>query len=173
MRRVFWRRVSLASTWLAAWVLVLGTAVAVAARQSPNMTASDPDDATLLREGKAVTADLCSDCHDLDDVYISRKTQRQWDDTVSTMITKGAVGNTAQFALVKRYLTRTFGLLPINTAAAAEISAVLGLTAKDASAIVEYRQAHGDFADRAALSKVEGIDQKKIDEQPDALKFSK
>ena len=163
-----------ASRWLVGAALVLAAAVAVTAQQAPqSITASGPDEATLLKEGKAVTKEVCSGCHELDDVYVARKTQRQWDETVSEMVTKGADGNATQFALVKRYLTRTYGVVGINTALAAEISAVLGLSAKDATAIVEYRKAHGDFADRAGLSKVEGIDQKKIDEQPDALKFTK
>jgi competence ComEA-like helix-hairpin-helix protein len=48
---------------------------------------------------------------------------------------------------------------------------VLGFSAKDAQAIVEYRTAHGKFADAAALAKVPGIDKAKIEEQPDAMRF--
>ena len=165
---------SAASRWLVGAALVLAAAVAVAAQQKEqSITASNPDDAALLKDGKAMTAEICSGCHELDDIFLARKTQREWDETVSEMVTKGADGNATQFALIKRYLTRTYGVVGINTAPAAEISAVLGLSAKDAAAIVEYRKTHGDFADRAGLSKVEGIDQKKIDEQPDTLKFTK
>ncbi len=59
----------------------------------------------------------------------------------------------------------------VNAAAAEELAAVLGLTAKDAQAIVEYRKAHGNFADLAALMKIEGIDKTKLEEQPEALRF--
>ena len=76
-----------------------------------------------------------------------------------------------QFATVKRYLTRYFGIVSVNTATAEELSAVLGLSAKDAKAIVEHRKVHGKFADTAALLKVAGIDKTKIEAQPEALVF--
>jgi competence ComEA-like helix-hairpin-helix protein len=49
---------------------------------------------------------------------------------------------------------------------------VLGLSAKDANAIVEYRKAHGNFTDLASLEKVEGVDKAKLEEQPEALRFN-
>src|SRR6202008_4604275 len=100
-------------------------------------------------------ATVCSGCHDVDSIYTARKTQRQWDEVVVDMATRGADGNAAQLALIKRYLTRTYGVVAGNAAPAAEIAAVLGLSAKDAAAIVAHRTANGDFADRAALARVE------------------
>jgi competence ComEA-like helix-hairpin-helix protein len=165
---------SATSRLVIAAALMLGAAVAVRA-QPPNQkgAAGAQDDATFLRQGQEVTERICSDCHDLDDVYKKRKTQREWDETVADMAVRGADATPGQFALVKRYLTRTWGSLPINTATPEEMTAVLGLTGKEAAAIVAYRKAHGPFADRAALSKVEGVDQAKIDAQPDALVFTK
>ena len=77
------------------------------------------------------------------------------------MITRGAPATDEQFATVKRYLTRYFAIVSVNTAPAEELSAVLGLSPRDAGAIVEYRKVHGGFADIAALLKVEGIDKAK------------
>jgi competence ComEA-like helix-hairpin-helix protein len=68
-------------------------------------------------------------------------------------------------------MKRYYGLVAVNTAPAEELSAVLGLSPKDAKAIVDYRTAHGKFADADALRKVPEIDTKKIDEQPEALRF--
>jgi competence ComEA-like helix-hairpin-helix protein len=87
------------------------------------------------------------------------------------MAALGISATDAQLMSVKLYMTRYYGAVNVNTAPAAEISAVLGLSSKDAAAVVEYRKAHGNFADAAALLKVEGIDKSKIEEQPGALRF--
>ena len=88
------------------------------------------------------------------------------------MAGRGAPGTAADFALVKKYLIRYYGLVRVNTATPEELSAVLGLPANVAHAVVEYRKAHGNFTDLASLEKVDGIDKAKLEEQPEALKFS-
>ena len=91
---------------------------------------------------------------------------------VTEMAARGAVATDAQFATVRQYLTRYFGSVSVNTASAEELSAVLGLSPKDANAIVEHRKAHGKFADAAALARVPGIDRARIEAQPEALRFN-
>jgi competence ComEA-like helix-hairpin-helix protein len=49
---------------------------------------------------------------------------------------------------------------------------VLGVPASVASAIVEYRKAHGNFTDLASLEKVDGVDKAKLEEQPEAVRFN-
>jgi competence ComEA-like helix-hairpin-helix protein len=56
-------------------------------------------------------------------------------------------------------------------APATDLAAVLGLSLQEAEAIVDYRKAHGKFADVAALLKVPGLDKSKIEADPDALRF--
>lgn len=137
-----------------------------------SQAASREADGDLVRAGKELVKNSCDGaCHDLENIYTKRRTQREWSDTVTDMISRGAIGTEEQFATIKQYLTRTFGIVAINTATAAEISAVLGLSPKDAAAIVDYRKAHGNFADLAALAKVESIDKAKIDAQPEAVVF--
>ena len=87
------------------------------------------------------------------------------------MSQRGAPGTDPDFALIKKYLTRYYGIVRVNTASAEELSAVLGLPPKVAAAVVAYRTANGKFADLAALEKVEGVDKAKLEEQPEALKF--
>jgi competence ComEA-like helix-hairpin-helix protein len=130
------------------------------------------DEEKLARIGEETTEKVCNTaCHTLDKVYEKRRTAREWGDVMASMATLGASATDAQFATVKRYLTRSFGIVPVNTATAEELSAVLGLSAKDAKAIVDHRNANGRFADTAALLKVAGIDKAKIDAQPEALVF--
>ena len=59
----------------------------------------------------------------------------------------------------------------INTATADEITLSLGLSDKDAQAILDDRKANGKFADYGALAKVPGIDLKALEAHKDALGF--
>jgi competence protein ComEA len=68
-------------------------------------------------------------------------------------------------------MTRYYGLVNVNIARASELSAVLGLSTKEAAAVVAYREAHGAFADVNALTKVDGIDKAKITDAADGLRF--
>jgi len=128
-------------------------------------------DEQLAVAGKKATDEFCTLCHDLDEVTGFRRTPREWNDSISAMVERGARGTDEQLATVQRYLTRYFGRVKVNTATAAELSSVLGLSPKDAAAVVDYRKTHGEFPDAAALLKVPGIDKTKIDAQPDALLF--
>lgn len=134
-------------------------------------TAAQSDD-ELARAGEALVKKVCDTaCHGLEKLDEMRRTRRDWNDVVGEMATKGATATDAQFTTIKKYVTRYYGLVAVNTAGAEELTAVLGLSTKDAEAIVAYRTANGKFADVAALLKVPGIDKSKVEEQPDALQF--
>ena len=113
----------------------------------------------------------CRMCHPIENITRIRRTVREWADVLTTMQGRGASATEEEFESIHWYLNRYFGVVSVNAAAADELAAVLGLTAKDAQAIVEHRKAHGNFADLAALMKIEGIDKAKLEEQPDALRF--
>jgi len=114
---------------------------------------------------------VCILCHPFDNIVKTRRTPREWNDQVTTMAMRGAPGTPDDFATVKKYLTRYYGVVRVNTATAEEISSVLGLPMKVATAIVEYRAAKGKFTDIASLEKVDGVDKARIEEQPEALRF--
>ena len=127
----------------------------------------------LAREGEALVNRVCdTSCHGLEKLDEMRRTPGQWNDSVISMAGRGALATEPQFAIIKKYLARYYGMVAVNTATAADLSAVLGLSAKDAAAIVEYRTSHGKYADVEAVLKVPGIDKSKIEEQPDALRFN-
>lgn len=142
---------------------------------APQPTAADAkaaEEEELARVGEETTDQLCRMCHPIENITRMRRTVREWADVITTMQGRGANGTEEQFQAIHKYLARYYGLVAVNTASAQDLSAVLGLTARDAEAIVAYRKAHGKFADLAALSKVEGIDKAKIEEQPEALRFN-
>lgn len=113
----------------------------------------------------------CRMCHPIENITRMRRTVREWADVLTTMQGRGANATEEEFEAIHWYLNRYVGVVRVNTASVDELAAVLGLKAKEAQAIVDYRKANGDIADLAALMKIEGIDKAKIEEQPDALRF--
>ena len=135
-------------------------------------SAKEPlDEEAFAVLGEETTEKVCVVCHTWDDVTQKRRTLRQWGEVVANMAQRGAKGTPKQFDIVTKFLSRYYGLVHVNSATAEELSAVLGLSLKDAGTIVAYRTTHGKFADAAALAKVEGIDRKKIADQRGALIF--
>ncbi|HXT68630.1 MAG TPA: helix-hairpin-helix domain-containing protein [Vicinamibacterales bacterium] len=148
------------------------TAKPPAAQAASPATAMSMSDAELEKIGEPLVTKVCTKaCHGIEEIEAMRRSRTEWNVQVREMINKGAEATPADQALIKKYLTRYYGFVTVNTAAADEIAEVLGLSAKDASAIVAYRTANGKFADVDALKKVPGIDLAKIDEQPAALRF--
>ena len=170
---------------LAGSVLLATIAVASEARPDQTQTAKPPatqpaspqaapamSDEELAKVGEPLVTKVCTtSCHGIEEIDAARRTRAGWIDLVGEMKIKGAEATAPQFEIIKKYLPRYYGLVAVNTAAPDELSAVLGLSAKDAQAIVGYRTANGPFADIDALRKVPGIDVTKIDDQPEALRF--
>lgn len=136
---------------------------------------ADPE-AARLPEGKAkeVVAAVCTECHGVANIRRQRLSREEWSGEVSDMVDRGAKANDDQIALIVDYLVANFGpasKLRVNTAPMVEFKAVLNLTAPEASAIVDYRKAHGDFRDLAALMSVPGVPAAKIDAKKEVLEF--
>lgn len=125
---------------------------------------SDAAEATIER--------ACVACHPFENIVKTRRTSRDWNDQVNVMKGRGAPGTDADFATIKKYLIRYYGIVRVNTATPDDLTAVLGLPPKVAGAVVEYRNAHGSFTDLASLEKVDGIDKAKLEEQAEALRFN-
>jgi competence ComEA-like helix-hairpin-helix protein len=151
-------------------------APAIAKPPSPALTKNVGDltveeEQEFAAQAEATLERVCIQCHPMENITKTRRSMRDWSDQVTQMGQRGAPGTEADLALVRKYMTRYYGLVRVNSATAEELSAVLGLPAKAATAIVEYRKANGRITDRATLAKVAGIDKTKLDEQPEALVF--
>ena len=142
---------------------------ALMAKGPGELTQEEQD--SLDAAAEATMQRVCIACHPFENITRTRRTVREWSDQVTNMAQRGAPGTEKDFALVKRYLTRWYGIVRVNTATPEELSAVLGLPMKVATAVVDYRKEHGNFTDVAGLLKVEGVDKAKIEEQPEALRF--
>lgn len=176
------RREPIRPAWMLGTAAVV-LAASISARATPALdqaghpakeaqSAKEPlDEEAFAVIGEETTEKICVVCHTWDNVTQKRRPFKQWGEVVASMAQRGAQGTPKQYEIVTKFLSRYYGLVHVNSATAEELSAVLGLSLKDARAIVDYRKAHGKFADAAALAKLEGIDRKKIAEQPDALIF--
>jgi competence ComEA-like helix-hairpin-helix protein len=172
---------------VAAFSIVLAAAIGASASSSsqarppakvdPAVMAKSVGDMTSEEEGQfsdaaeATIERVCVACHPFENIVKTRRTVREWNDQVTVMKGRGAPGTDPDFVTIKKYLTRYYGIVRVNAATADELTSVLGLSARDAAAVVAYRTAHGNFADLASLEKVDGIDKAKLEEQPEALRF--
>jgi competence protein ComEA len=114
---------------------------------------------------------MCVKCHDGARITAIRRTKSEWEGVLTKMIERGAQGTEEDFLAVFGFLRRHYGKVYINTAALDEITTSLGMSNKDADAIVAYRKAHGSFQDFNAVKKVPDIDVKTLEEHKDAVAF--
>lgn len=125
--------------------------------------------------GKDATLQLCGTCHNADVVFGHRQGRDEWVATIQKMITSGAEGTPEQFSAALDYLAKNFGpaaaQVNVNKASAADLESGLGLTAKEAAAIVKYRTDKGEFKNIDDLKKVPDLDAKKIEAHKDRLVF--
>jgi competence protein ComEA len=129
-------------------------------------SAQDQDDAPA-----AAFRRVCSNCHDAERILATRRTRTQWEEVIEKMIDRGAEGTSDDFTTAEEYLMRVSGRVNVNRAATKDMMTVLGITDKDANAIVEYRKTNGEFKDFDGLSKVPGIDLEKLNHARDAISF--
>jgi competence ComEA-like helix-hairpin-helix protein len=153
----------------AASALVASTLITAASQSQP--VEPQPAASTADDPGAALFSRMCSPCHDAARIVEKRRTKDDWQDVILKMIEKGANGEEKDFESVFAYLCLNHGEVHINSATPDEIVMTLGLSRKDADAILAYRTAHGRFTDLEALKKVPDIDVKKLEAHKDALAF--
>ena len=76
-----------------------------------------------------------------------------------------------EFDRVLRYLARNFTKVNVNSADAAQIAPVLGVSEAAAQGVVEFRAQHGNFGNFDDLKKVPGLDSARIDERKQRIAF--
>ncbi len=125
--------------------------------------------------GKEITLQLCGNCHEATIIQAHRQSRDEWIATIQKMMAAGAEGSEDQFTAVLEYVSKNFGpaaaRINVNQAPAAELESGLGLSAKEAAAIVKYRTDKGAFKTVEDLKKVPDLDFKKIEAHKDRLVF--
>jgi competence protein ComEA len=124
--------------------------------------------------GKADVVKVCDSCHGVSTLIGEARSPSQWNDIVNDMVARGAAGSDDELRRVVDYLSKTFppaNKINVNTAAAKDLETKLEITAKDAEALVQYREQNGKFQSFEDLKKVAGLDLKKIEAKKDRLAF--
>jgi mono/diheme cytochrome c family protein len=112
--------------------------------------------------GEDVFMNRCGTCHGTDRALVAPRTRKGWEAVTAEMVNNGMQLETGEQEPLLAFLTERHGLTNVNAANADELVA-LGLSKKDADAIVSYRTARGPFADFAALRGVPGLDVERLD----------
>jgi competence protein ComEA len=135
------------------------------------LTQSDQSDALPEGKGKAPFLRSCVACHEIEVATRNRYTEAGWRRMVDTMVGRGAELSEPETADVIAYLSRNFGKVNVNKTAAAQIAEALGLTEKEAQAIVSYRQENGDIKTLDQLKSVPGVSPDKIQAKAAGIAF--
>jgi competence protein ComEA len=100
------------------------------------------------------------------------KTKAEWKSKVTEMLQEETDVPDSDVATIVEYLARSFpGTVNVNKATAKDLETVGGLSAKDAAAIVQYREANGNFKTLDDLKKVPDVDTVKLDARKQTLEF--
>jgi competence ComEA-like helix-hairpin-helix protein len=124
---------------------------------------------------KQTVQTVCSQCHSLSFITNSRLTRPDWEYVVTDMIGRGAPLMEDEISSVIDYLAASFpkpvGKVNVNTAGAKDLQFGLGFTPKESEAIVAHREKNGKFGAAVDLSKVAGVDGKKVDAAKERMEF--
>ena len=135
------------------------------------VAAGNQSDGLSETKGKAAFERACVGCHQIEVATNSRYTETGWRQMVNTMVQRGAELSPSEIVNVTAYLSKNFGKLNVNTAAAAQLEETLGLTEKEAQAIVSYREQSGDIKSLDQLKTVPGVSPDKIQAKAEAIAF--
>jgi len=144
---------------------LLIAAAAVAAGQ--NKSAQLPEG-----KGRDAVKTICTPCHEIGSVIGVRRTRIGWERNVDDMVSRGAEGSDEDLQAVIDYLATNFGKINVNTAAAKDLQTSLGMTEREAQAIVAYRQQNGKIKDFEQLKQVPGTDLEKLLAKRPQIAFS-
>src|ERR1700735_2200649 len=125
-------------------------------------------------KGKDLVENTCGSCHGLDVVVAQHATKDGWASIVDYMVSRGATGSPEEISTIVDYLAKNFPAAKtnVNKASSMDLQSQLELTAKDADAIVKYRNDHGDFQDWDGLAKVPGIAPANVPAKKDGIAFT-
>ena len=132
--------------------------------------AAAQDEAAAVDKRHAVFQKVCATCHAMDKVG-GRRTRAQWEDLMYKMIDLGAKGSDKELQTVLEYLSSEYGRVNVNRGSASELSAVLGLTAQQAGAVVTYRREHGKYENFEGFAKTPGLDPAQLEKLRDAMSY--
>ncbi len=173
-------------------IFLLGAFLAVSLSAfSAQEQAEDKGKSLPEGKGKDYVSTICQQCHGLEAITGSPRSLEDWRNVVNDMVSNGAALQDDEMEIVSQYLAKNFGpsaapdktekkeekesssqpKVNVNKSSAKDLETELQLSEKDAKAIVEYREKHGNFSKVDDLKKVAGLDTKKIEAAKERLEF--
>ena len=127
-------------------------------------------------KGKEMVEAVCTQCHGLRETTSARLTAQEWQSILNDMVARGAPLFDEENEVVAEYLAKNFGpevsaKVNVNKATARELATKLGLSVKEAEAVVQYREKSGNLGNWEDLKKVPGLDIRTIEKEKDRLSF--
>src|SRR6266567_9024547 len=105
--------------------------------------------------GREALIKVCSACHSPENVAGLAKGREDWGALVGEMAAQGAQGTDEEFNLIVDYLATNFQKKTnVNKATVKDLENGLELSAKEAEAVIHYRDQNGNFKSIADLTKV-------------------
>ena len=128
--------------------------------------------------GKTYVEQICLQCHRPAELLDQHRTEDDWKRTVARMSQKrGVAGSSEQFDSIAAYMAKNFPRtenptkINMNKASSDDIVKIIGLTPDEASALVAYREKHGDFRQWGDMLVIYGVDGRKIEAARDKMSF--
>ena len=132
-------------------------------------------------EGREVVERVCAPCHGVARIALRKLDKDGWARLVESMVNLGAKGSDDDIRIVVQYLSATFPLpdsekmnpdkVNVNKASSVRLTNTLKLFPEEADAIVAYREKNGSFKEWQDLTKVPGVDPKKIEARKEHITF--
>jgi competence ComEA-like helix-hairpin-helix protein len=126
---------------------------------------------------KEFVSRICLQCHEAAQILSQKKTESDWKVTVARMAQKGVPAPSEQYDAIAAYMAKYFpktedhSKTNMNKAKADEIVAAIGLTPEEATALVAYREKHGDYREWGEMLVVYGVDGRKLEAAKDKMSF--
>jgi competence ComEA-like helix-hairpin-helix protein len=147
--------------------------------------------------GKPIVQRACSACHAVTVVTSKHASQKEWDQVVNQMVSRGADLTDDEIDTVIEYLAKNYGPLDqkatpstdaaapssadtaatdttpvnVNKASAQELESSLGLEKSEAEALVKYREQNGNFKTWHDVAAVPGISAAKVEGMQKRISF--
>ena len=127
--------------------------------------------------GKDILLRACIGCHKAEEFLSYRHTKEEYQAIVQRMGQRGARASSEELDVIADYLAKNFlkvedpNKINVNKATAKEIETGLNVTAKEAEAIVGYRERHGEYHAWGDLLVIYGVDGKKIEAAKEKMSF--
>ncbi|HEX4749355.1 MAG TPA: hypothetical protein VH302_07410 [Bryobacteraceae bacterium] len=121
---------------------------------------------TAQQTDRATFQKACGSCHDVSMVSDLKSTP-EWNETVDSMIERGAKVTPAERAVVMRWLKKNYTRININLAPADEIAEVLDISPEAVQAVI----AHRPYRSIDDVKKADAVPAGKLDSLKDRIAF--